>query len=384
MSLIRLPDAAPLPPAPSDREPPPPPSRVSPWAYPETEGPDPGPAWATPVLVGLNGAVFVAMALAGANLLNPDVPTLLRWGANAGLLTLGGQWWRLLTSMFLHIGLIHLAFNMAVLWGIGRFLERLLGQAGFLVVYLLAGLCGSLASLAWNPEVVSAGASGAIFGLYGALLGFLLRERRNVVPEARKRLTRSALAFVGYNFVFGLAIGHVDLAAHLGGLAGGFLCGYAVALPQTAAGRSRRFRVNVRVLTVGLLASGALALALPASFLAQLEPAQVLERQALGAYNGAVSRVQAGKLTDAGFADLIETQVIPVLRASRMRLQAIHGVPRSRVRLVEALQASCAAREAAFEHAVQGLRKGDGEALRGAMGELAEADRRLKADLPPN
>lgn len=129
----------------------------------------------TPALVGLNVLVFLAMIMGGVHPFEPTTGSLLQWGANYGPMTVsGGQWWRLAASMYLHVGLIHLAFNMFVLWQAGGFIERLLGNAGFLIVYTASGLAGALVSVAWHPYVVSAGASGAIFGLYGALLGYLV------------------------------------------------------------------------------------------------------------------------------------------------------------------------------------------------------------------
>src|SRR6202011_2677222 len=110
---------------------------------------------------------FVAMVATGVHWLSPTTADLIKWGADYGPRTTAGEWWRLGSSMFLHLGIIHIAFNMVVLWDIGRFTERLLGNAGFLIVYVLSGLFGSLASVLINPHIPSAGASGAVFGLYG-------------------------------------------------------------------------------------------------------------------------------------------------------------------------------------------------------------------------
>src|SRR5580658_1615973 len=110
----------------------------------------------TKILVAMNVAVFLAMILSGVHPLEPAIDSLIRWGADYGPKTItNGQWWRLLMSMFLHIGVIHIAFNMFVLWQVGPFVERLLGNAGFLIVYLVSGIAGALVSVAWNPYVVS-------------------------------------------------------------------------------------------------------------------------------------------------------------------------------------------------------------------------------------
>ena len=113
----------------------------------------------------VNVVAFILMALTGASFMDPSADSLTAWGANYGPLTLNGQSWRMFTSLFLHFGLIHLLMNMIVLANIGPFIESLSGSTAFATLYLVAGLGGSAASLAWHPWTVSAGASGAIFGL---------------------------------------------------------------------------------------------------------------------------------------------------------------------------------------------------------------------------
>jgi len=160
--------------------------------------------WVTPLLMGLNLVVFGAMVVAGVHFLSPTSESLVRWGADFGPLTSNGQWWRLVSATFLHVGIIHLAFNMYVLWDIGGLVERLVGNAAFLALYLLAGVFGSLASLIWNPLVVSAGASGAVFGRFGLLRAFVVPPRRCISPGvlggfARGRVAGAALRPSGGN-----------------------------------------------------------------------------------------------------------------------------------------------------------------------------------------
>jgi rhomboid protease GluP len=184
------------------------------------------PGWVTIALVAANAAVYLLMVVSGAGAFSPSAQTLFNWGGNAGIATIGaGQYWRLFTSLFVHAGILHIGFNMAVLWSIGRFIERVLGPWQYLPIYFFSGLIGSVASAYLHPTVVSVGASGAIFGLYGALLGFLLRHRGQINPNALRSLRNSALAFVGYNLVFSAAIPGIDLSAHVGGLVGGFVAG---------------------------------------------------------------------------------------------------------------------------------------------------------------
>jgi rhomboid protease GluP len=207
--------------------------------------------YVTPILIGINAVVFVMMLIFGVSPISPTTADLLRWGADFGPLTIGGEWWRLVTSMFLHIGLIHIGFNMWVLYAAGPLVERMVGNVGFLLMYLVAGLCGGLASLSWNPLIVSAGASGAIFGIYGCLLGLVVRGKGSIPPQILVQLRSSGMGFLFYNLIFGMAIPNIDMAAHLGGLAGGFFCGLVLSQPFTEAARSGRLWRNVLLIFLG-------------------------------------------------------------------------------------------------------------------------------------
>jgi membrane associated rhomboid family serine protease len=181
----------------------------------------------TPLLVGVNVAVFLAMVLSGAHPLMPSAETLLRWGANYGTALNEGESWRLLTSMFVHVGVIHVAVNMYALWASGSVLERLTGNYGFLLLSVLSGLVGSLNSTLWHMESfrVSAGASGAVFGVFGGLLGFLIPQRSFVPGIIYRRLLRVVGFVVVGNLVFGALVSFIDNAAHLGGFLSGLLLG---------------------------------------------------------------------------------------------------------------------------------------------------------------
>ena len=163
---------------------------------------------------------------------------LVYWGSNVGRLTLGGQWWRLFTSMFLHGSIWHIGFNMLALWQVGQVTERIFGSVRFAGLYLLAGLSGSLASVLWNPHVNSVGASGAIFGIIGGLLAFLGRKDSGVPPTVVADLRGSMLPFLLFSLWMGFIYPHTDNAAHIGGLIGGWLAGHLLArsihLPERA------------------------------------------------------------------------------------------------------------------------------------------------------
>ncbi len=177
----------------------------------------------TPLLLNLNVFIFILMGLSGVNLINPDQQSLLHWGANFRPLTMDGQWWRLLSCCFLHIGVVHLLLNMYALLFIGYLLEHQLGSLRFLFAYLLSGIVASITSLWWHNMGISAGASGAIFGMYGVFLALLTT---NLIEKSeRKTLLISIGIFVVYNLLNGLN-GAVDNAAHLGGLLAGWIIGY--------------------------------------------------------------------------------------------------------------------------------------------------------------
>jgi len=178
----------------------------------------------TPILIDLNIVIFVLMVISGADFFLPDNESLIKWGANFRPVTLEGEWWRLITNCFLHIGILHLLMNMYALLYIGLLLEPYLGKARFIAAYLLTGITASIASLWWHDLTISAGASGAIFGMYGVFLAMLTTNL--IEKSARRALLTSIVVFVGYNLLNGMK-GGIDNAAHIGGLVAGLVVGYA-------------------------------------------------------------------------------------------------------------------------------------------------------------
>ena len=177
---------------------------------------------ATPILIDLNILVFIVMIASGVGIMSPSTLSLLKWGTDFGPLTLTGDWWRAVTCNFIHIGAFHLLMNMYAFMYVGLLLEDLIGSRRMFMSYLLTGLCSAVFSLYMHGETISAGASGAIIGLYGIFLAFLFFHR--IAKEQRKALLTSILIFVGYNLVYGMKAG-IDNAAHIGGLLSGFLLG---------------------------------------------------------------------------------------------------------------------------------------------------------------
>lgn len=174
-----------------------------------------------------NFAVFLIMILAGVSAFDPSVPDLIKWGGNLRSLVIGGEWYRLLTNIFIHAGIIHILFNMYALFYIGRFLEPLTGRWRFLVFYICTGIFASATSIWWSGDRVSVGASGAIFGMYGVFLALLTTNL--VEKNVRKGMLQSIGIFVVYNLAYGMK-GGIDNAAHVGGLVSGFVSGYVTYL----------------------------------------------------------------------------------------------------------------------------------------------------------
>ncbi len=209
----------------------------------------------TPLLLTACILVFVVMVMRGVNPFLPSAQQLLSWGANNGTrVVLRHEAWRLPASVFIHGGLIHLAVNMWCLFTIGPLIERLFGNVVTAVLYLAAGVGGAIASMAALPGRVSVGASGAIFGLLGALLAFLLINRRSVPATVLSPLRSSALSFVVFNTLFAAAVPNIDQWAHMGGLVTGFLSGLLLIRPWPVI-RSRW--LTLRRLTLGLALVGA-------------------------------------------------------------------------------------------------------------------------------
>lgn len=194
---------------------------------------------ATNVLLALIGAVFVVEVVIGGPgslLLGPSSRQLYDMGGGVaffvqsepfarllpGIAT--GQYWRLATSMFLHIGLIHLAFNAYALWLFGNAIENELGRLRLLLIYFTTGIFASAASYAFGaPGVVGAGASGAIFGLFGAFLAYNYRRRSSALAAAR---LNQMVRLIALNALIAFSLHFIDWRAHLGGLVAGLAAGY--------------------------------------------------------------------------------------------------------------------------------------------------------------
>lgn len=182
----------------------------------------------TYTIIILNSIVYLFSSFFSQNFIDMNMETLVNMGALYGpYVVQEGEWWRLFTAMFLHGGMTHLLMNMFSLYIIGRGAEMYFKKNAYISIYLFSGLIGGLVSLFVHPGSVGVGASGAIFGVFGALAGFFLAHRDKVATHA-KAFMKDFSIIIGINLVIGLSIPSVDVSAHLGGLAVGVVGGYVL------------------------------------------------------------------------------------------------------------------------------------------------------------
>jgi len=213
----------------------------------------------TQVLFGANVAVYLAMALASGSVM--EFPGSAQvFGANIGPYTLTGEWWRLATYMFLHGGILHIAFNMWCLWDLGALAESLYGRWTYGAIYFATGIAGGLGSIIWNPRTFTVGASGAIFGLAGALIASFYLGEFSLPRVAIGGTLRSLLVFAVFNLFFGGLFGGIDNACHIGGLVSGLALGAVIAKIAPHEEHSER-RVALFLVSAAVLAACAFVLA---------------------------------------------------------------------------------------------------------------------------
>src|SRR5262245_17472592 len=169
----------------------------------------------------INIMIFLLMAFAGGS---TNQTTLMAFGVKSNAEINQGQWWRFVTPIFIHIGLLHLLFNSYALWMVGPQVEKLYGSAAFVVLYMLTGVAGVAGSYFYHPYSISAGASGAIFGLFGVLLVFGFRYRNSIPADFKRAVGTGVLPVIVINLIIGFTIPAIDNSAHISGLlAGGVL-----------------------------------------------------------------------------------------------------------------------------------------------------------------
>jgi rhomboid protease GluP len=323
----------------------------------------------TPAVLALNAMVFACMVAGPGSLGDPE--TLAGWGGSVGPRTTNGEWWRLVTALFVHSGPLHLLVSLASLLQLGVLLERLVGHLAFSVVYVGSGLLAGLVSLSANTMAVNVGASGAVFGLYGLLLASLTRSALQRSGDAiplgiLKRLGPAGAVFM----LYGVATGRPGVAAALAGLATGFAGGLALA---TGVGE-RKAPARRAAFVVGATVMIAAAFAVPLRGVADVRPeiARIIaaEDRTVHAYRKAVDQFRLGALPAEALASLIDRTIVPELRAADGRLKALTGVPREHRPLVAGAEEYLRLRDESWSLRAEGLHKSDMPMLRRA--DLAE------------
>lgn len=349
----------------------------------------------TKALVTANVLVFVAAAIGGAGIVVPNPNVLQAWGTNFGPLTTNGQWWRLVSSIFLHFGFFHLALNMWALYVGGRLAERLFGSQAFALIYFAAGIAGSLSSLLWNPAVNSAGASGAIFGVYGAMLAFFLRKNSSIPPSIVRQQRSSGIAFIGFNLINGFSHAGIDNAAHIGGLAVGLVMGLVLARPLEAEARAQINAASfyARGSAIALAIIGTLFVLMhfsPAgnaaeqAFRRDILGMGELEKHAQQSAKDAIDKLQSHQIAPIEFAERIEKDVLPQWTIIQSTFQRDRVPDNSKLKpLWELLSDYSDTRLAAFKLFDSGARNGRSADFKQAQDklELGQIDLKLIKDL---
>lgn len=308
------------------------------------------------------------------------------FGAVSGLKVQAGETWRLLSAMFVHGNLLHLALNMISLWQAGEFVERIWGRKGMLLLYFGSGLLGSLASIWWKAQTLSVGASGAIFGLFGALLVWLLQNRHVMPPSLFKPMRGSLVFFMGYSLFAGFAIEGIDNAAHIGGLLAGGLMALSVQRPivsiDPSPWRQKRFWLG----TLAIIAcAGLLWVKAPKTAVAWQQHVDFAEvTQSLAMHDAVLTQqLQAlwqamlqRQVLPADAAGMLQADIIPVWQQQidRLASEQVNEVDKPRHR---ALLRYAGLRLQALQLLTEGLRTGQQSWLKQAEARMLEAQSAL-------
>lgn len=289
--------------------------------------------WITYGIIAANVLIWLVMLGQGGNLATTPVSTLMDWGGNAASEVQKGQWWRLFSAMFLHSGMLHVAMNMFGLYVAGTLVERIYGAGPFALLYCGAGVAGSALSLHFAAQsAVSVGASGAVFGVAGALMVAVAQHRRALPQIFRRQMLSGVGVYVVYSLMQGVSTPGIDNAAHVGGLLGGAL--FAAVLPErfdmpryvaALGGRSIAAVAVTSALVVGLVVTAPPAAMDQARVIRTDQTLQSLFRQ----FDAAVADMVAdGEAVEAGRMPLIEadersrTVHAPVFRRLLRQLEA--------------------------------------------------------------
>ena len=329
---------------------------------------DAGPREPLPILtlliLTINVLVFLRMFL---TVTLADADTLVGWGANFAPRTTNGEWWRLLTSMFVHGSLLHAAATVVGLFHVSVITERLAGRVSFALVYVAAGVFGGLVSLAQAPVAANIGASSAVYGVYGlfaaaAAWTFIHRSPIKVPRQVLKTMLVAIGAFVLYNALTDWLV----TGAERTGLAVGFFSGLVLASGAAAERPTIRRLAGVGAATLVMT----IALAVPLRGVADVRPdiARVIamDQRATEIYEARVSKFTAGYVQAKALTDIIDRTILPELQATWGRLRAIQGVPKEHQAIVAAADQFLQLREKSWRLRSEALRKGNMRTLQQA------------------
>lgn len=322
----------------------------------------------TPVLIALNVIVFALLAFAGAGIVTADPNVNIRFGSNLGLFTWDGEPWRLLTSAFMHFGIVHLAFNMVALHYGGRLTERLYGGARFLVLYLLSALAGSVVSGWWDPTRNAVGASGAVFGVFGALLVFFAMRRGDVPARLFTSAGKGALLLCGYSLLVGANDPKIDNAAHIGGLLAGALAGLLLARPFQVEARAKPKPGRIAGVAAGICAA-LVALSIPlwwsgSARAAEMDAARVMyhfartEGPLVDRLVIILKSTSGTEVSDRDAATRIESEVFEAWRAAAAKVLSLAPLQRAdttTARRLRLMKRYIAARDRATQMTIDAL-----------------------------
>jgi rhomboid protease GluP len=360
-------------------------ARLHAWYRMPVEADSPPKPWpvVTIFLAGTTIATFARMALLPGDL--SDTDTLVAWGANFGPRTTNAEWWRLVTASFLHTSTLVLLMNVAALVQVSVLLERVVGRAALLAVYLSAAVFAGLVTLSAQPLAVTVGASGAVFGIYGLFLTSwmwsAIRQSQAIRLPVVARLAPVAIIFGVYHVSSGELEGTAQAASVVAGFLGGLVLasGVHVCKPSVV-------RVTVAVSTAALLA---VASAAPLRGLTDIRPLITqlvsVEKATAAAYDAEVARFRGGRASTHALCSLIERQILPELQAAAAPLKDLQGVPEAHRPVRAAASRFFSLRVESWQLRLRGLRKGSMAVLRDAdavESKSLELFRTMAADQP--
>lgn len=319
---------------------------------------------ATPALAALSVVVFFCMLIAPGALSDPE--TLVRWGGSFGPRTTNGEWWRLITAMFVHASFFQLLVNVAALVQMGRIVERLFGRLSFASLYLAAGLTSSVVSLSMHPLGVATGASGSVWGVFGLYVTWLIAGtiRRSPLTVPLTTILMSCPA-VGLFVIYSMAAGF-DGRAEMAGLVVGVV--YGLVLAKDAGERTPPLWRAAA--TMGAIVLMAVPVTVPLRGLTdvrpELERVAAIEHRTVSTYDSAVRHFTKGEIPIRDLAELIDRTILPELQNARARLKQLAGVPREHEPMVAAAAEYLTLRERSWRVRADALRRINKATLRQA------------------